>query len=413
MEGILTTATDIVADERTDGIPGSHLWMRRIALLSAGVLTFMLIAWVLTDPIENLATDWTAFDTTADRVFAGEDLYRPYEATSEPLPYLYPPYALWLVLPLAALGFTGSFLFSALLSAGSLVAGVVAMARSELRQVDKATGVIVGLASGAALSSVLIGQYSGLYALAIGGAAVAFSTDRRGAAGAFLALLWIKPNLAVAVPVVLLWSRSWRVLASFAISSTALFASSLVFGVGQWAGFLANAQMMAELQEEGIVPFRKMVTMLGSVQTVLNVETAGPGLLLFWVVTSGFLGVAVLQLWSRDALAASPSRAFGALALFVVAANPRLYFYDATLVVVGVLGIWMAAQAMSSPRVRAAMSWLALLAWLSLWGGVFVPLNVLVGPVSGAILLVSALDHRFGEVRPAERPDRVGANRPR
>lgn len=405
MAGTLTTTSDERSDAAGHPVPRSHRWARRLAIVTTGVLAFMMIAWVLSDPVENLSTDWTAFDRAADRLFDGGDLYRPYDAEAEPLPYLYPPYALWLVLPLAAFGFSGSFVLSALLSAGSLVAGVLLMSRAGDGEVDRTTGVVMGLASGAALSSVLIGQYSGLYALAIGAATRAYTTERRWLAGALLALLWIKPNLAIAVPVALVWSRSWRMLTGFSVATTTLFASSLAFGVGRWDGFVSNAQMMAELQEDGVVPFRKMVTLLGSAQTALDVRSLEPALIVFWLGTTALLGLAVLRLWRADELARSPIRAFGALALFVVAANPRLYFYDATLVVVGVLGVWIASQTDGRPERRRLVSIAAALAWFSLWGGVFVSLNVLVGPMAALVLALAATDSR-GPSGPLERSDR-------
>lgn len=403
MAGILTTPSptssedDAVLEPR---LPRSHLWARRAAIVGAGVLLFMLVAWVLTDPVENLSTDWTAFDNAADRLFAGEDVYRPYDAEREPLPYLYPPYALWLTLPLGAVGFAGSFVFSALLSIVCLVFGLVHMARSQRGDVDRATGTIVGLASGSAISSTLIGQYSGIYALAVGGAAHAWTRDRHGVAGALLALLWLKPNLAIAVPVVLLWSRSWKALRGFGGATVALLVASLPFGLDQWNGFISNARMMADLQEDGVVPFRKMVTILGSIQTLLPVESTDPALIVFWLGSTAILGLAVLSLWSREALEESPTRAFGAFALFIVAANPRLYFYDATLVVVGMLGIWLAMNESTAVghRSKRLVSALAVVAWISLWGGVFVSLNVLVGPVSGVAIVLVALNQRFSNI---------------
>ncbi len=403
MAGILTTRSPTSPSEDDSlerSIPRSHLWARRTAIVGAGVLLFMLIAWVLSDPVENLSTDWTAFDNTADRIFAGDDVYRPFDAELEPLPYLYPPYALWLTLPLGAVGFAGSFIFSALLSLICLVVGLVYMARSQPGALDRTTGIIVGLASGSAISSTLIGQYSGIYVLAVGGAAQSWSRDREDIAGAFLALLWLKPNLAVAVPVVLLWSRSWRALRGFAAATVVLLLASLPFGLEQWDGFISNATMMASLQEDGVVPFRKMVTILGSAQTLLPVESTDPALIVFWLGTTAILGVSVLSLWTPRALQESPTRALGAFALFIVAANPRLYFYDATLVVVGMLGIWLAMTASTEVgrRSRGAVSILAIVAWVSLWGGVFVSLNVLVGPVSGLAIVFVALRQRLSGI---------------
>jgi hypothetical protein len=404
-------------------VPRSQLWARRSALLTAGVLVLMLAAWVMSDPVENLSTDWTAFDNAADRVFAGEDVYRPYDAEAEPLPYLYPPFALWLALPMALFGFAGSFIYSALLTGICLVVGLrwftrarvgspdaatlsskdsavdkstgVAVDGSTGVAVDGSTGVIVGLASGAAISSTLIGQYSGIYALAVGGAAHAYSKDRHGLAGALLALLWLKPNLAIAVPVVLLWSRSWRVLRTFAFATTVLALSSLPFGLDQWSGFASNVSMMAELQEDGVVPFRKMVTILGSAQTTFGLDPSSIGALAIWLASTAVLGVAVLELWTRSSLEESPIRAFAALSLFVVAANPRLYFYDSTLVVLGGAGLWMAANVNGNAFARRMMPPLAALTWFFLWGGLFVSLNRVVGPLAGLMLVVSAVDHRF------------------
>gem|GEM_PF-1315282 len=408
-------------------VPRSQLWARRSALLIAGVLVFMLAAWVMSDPVENLSTDWTAFDNAADRVFAGEDVYRPYDAEAEPLPYLYPPFALWLALPMALFGFAGSFIYSALLTGICLVVGLRWLTRARVGNsptssgvavdgstgvavdgstgvavdgstgvaVDGSTGVIVGLASGAAISSTLIGQYSGIYALAVGGAAHAYSKDRQGLAGALLALLWLKPNLAIAVPVVLLWSRSWRVLRTFALATTVLALSSLPFGLDQWSGFASNVSMMAELQEDGVVPFRKMVTILGSAQTTFGLDPSSIGALAIWLVSTAVLGVAVLELWTRRSLDESPIRAFAALSLFVVAANPRLYFYDSTLVLLGGVGLWMAANVNGNAFARRMMPPLAVLTWFFLWGGLFVSLNRVVGPLTGLMLVVSAVDHRF------------------
>lgn len=396
MAGILTTPQELSAEGA--GIARSHHWARRLALVSAGVLVIMLAAWILSDPVDNLSTDWTAFDSAADRVIAGDDVYRPYDAESEPLPYLYPPFALWLALPLAIFGFYGSFLLSALLTASCLVVGLVRMTRAQHADVDRSTGLVVGLASGAAISSTLIGQYSGVYALAVGGAAHAYSTDRKGAAGAFLALLWLKPNLAIAVPVVLVWSRSWQTLRGFSITTGAILVASLPFGFDRWSGFFSNVEMMAQLQEEGVVPFRKMVTVLGSVQTAFSVESTSPVVLGFWLISTAVMGVAVLEMWRRPALDTSPVRAFGALALFIVAANPRLYFYDSTLVVVGMLGIWLHAQASDSEPYRRWISSLAVTTWFGLWGGVFVSLNMFIGPVAGITLVVAAAYQRFSRV---------------
>ena len=367
--------------------------LRLLALLVAGVLAVMLAVWVLEDPRENLSTDWTAFDTAADRVWAGEEVYRAYDAETESLPYLYPPFALWLALPLALGGFAFSFLASAGLTLGAMIAAV----RSALRLApadltDRRAAMVLPLCSGAVLSSTLIGQYSGLLALAIGAGALLYAQGRHGAAGVVLALLCLKPNLAIAVPVVLAWSRSWSTLRGFAAGAGGLVVLSLPFGLGAWRGFVDNIAMMSELQRDDIVPFHKMIT----VQATLHEMTglAGDSLVLWglWAIAVAVMGVAVLQLWRPVELMASPARAFGALALFVVAANARLYFYDGTLVAIGGLLLFVSKPAFGSSRLWRASVAALVATWPTLWGGLFLSLNPLVGPMAGMLVVIAGID---------------------
>ena len=373
-------------------IPAGHRLARLLALLIAGVLVIMLVVWVLSDPATNLMTDWTAFDNAADRVVSGERVYRPFNAETEPLPYLYPPFALWLALPLAATGFYGSFAISAIGTFVAFVVGLRLYIASERGGFDATTGMILAVASGAAVSSTLIGQYSGVYVLSLGLAAWLWAKDRQFLAGLALALLWLKPNIAIAVPVVLVFSRSWRSSAGFLGGSIAVFLSSLPFGIGAWSAFFGNAQMMAELQRDNIVPFEKMVSILGGAQSVFGFESQSPAAIGLFLAVAAISGVSVLTLWTPSALSVSHMRAFGGLAVFVVVANPRLYFYDATLVAFGMLGLWGSAHIYGGAIAKRWLPALSVLTWFFLWGGVFVALNKMVGVLAAAGLIATAVD---------------------
>lgn len=377
-------------------VPAVHRWARWIALACTGVLVLMLADWVLSDPRVNLETDWTAFDNAAERVVTGEEIYRPYDAEAEPLPYLYPPFALPLSLPLATVGFYGSLLLSAVGTFVAFVGGLMLFARSEQRPFDATTGIIVATASGSVVSSTLIGQYSGLYVLAFGLAAWLWSANRTLLAGVALALLWIKPNLAIAVPVALVWSRSWPALRGFALGSCGLVLVSLPFGVAGWQGFLSNVRMMTELQRDDVVPFEKMVTVLGGAHTTFGFGSESPAALLVFSTTALVLGLAVLALWTPRALEQSHLRAFGGLAVFVVVANPRLYFYDSTLVAMGMFGLWAAAHTVGGALAKQWLPVIGASTWLLLWGGLFAGLNRGLGVIAGAGLVASALDARRG-----------------
>ena len=52
--------------EFTYRTPGSHKLVRVCALTCFGFVLWLVVSWVLSDPAENLATDWTAFDNAGD-----------------------------------------------------------------------------------------------------------------------------------------------------------------------------------------------------------------------------------------------------------------------------------------------------------------------------------------------------------
>ena len=96
----ITAAPDA---EDADPPVGGVSWHGRVRLLvafSTGLIVYLLAVWVLEDPIGNLDTDWRAFVNTGNRLREGSELYRPIDIETEPLPWLYPPFALWLALSL-------------------------------------------------------------------------------------------------------------------------------------------------------------------------------------------------------------------------------------------------------------------------------------------------------------------------
>ena len=359
----------------------------------AGVVVFMLVAWVLGDPMENLRTDWVAFDNAADRLLAGEEVYRRLDIDTEPLPYLYPPFALILTLPLAPLGFLSSWAFSALLTASAFVAGIWFAMRTSGSVAGRGASAVIALSTGTFLSTVLIAQYSGLYVLALGLALWLWSRDREVLAGLALAILLIKPNIGLAVPIILLWSRSWRTLGGFALGGAASFAISLLFGIGRWGEFFSSVQNQVDLQSSGLAPTEKMVTFVGGVQSVFGIEPDAPATVAVWLLSSLIMGIATLSVWTPDRRRENLPRAIGVFAVFVVAANPRLYFYDASVIVFGVFALWNQREHLG----RRSKRWLPVLSmtlWVASWGSIFSVLNSVVAPLSAVLVVLVALDSR-------------------
>ena len=391
----ITAAPDA---EDADPPVGGVSWHGRVRLLvafSTGLIVYLLAVWVREDPIGNLDTDWRAFVNTGNRLREGSELYRPIDIETEPLPWLYPPFALWLAWPLGFLGFWTSYLVSTLVPLAAYGVGLKLLAdQTSASLKDKWTAVFVAVLSGGTIGATLIGQYSGFYVMFLAAGATLFIRGKHLLAGLVLSLLWLKPNIAIAVPVVLLWSRSWGTLRGFVAGTGGLFVASLPFGVGRWGEFLDSAQLMAELQEQGIVPLDKMVTFTAAVQETVGLEGTSASAVAVWLVVSLVTGLSVLATWRPTALEQRPLRAFGTLALFVVAANPRLYFYDALVAAAGMFAIWLDVREHSIAAVQRRVTALAGVMWIGLWGSVFLSLNVIVGPISAVTLVLVALDSR-------------------
>lgn len=388
------------------GVPRGQAWFRRVALVLGGTLIVMVVWSVIQEgAVEGLRTDWTAFDNAASRLLAGEDIYRPWDGEVETLPYLYPPFALWLTLPLGLVGFTGSWLIAAGSALAAFLGGLALLRRvahadlesvadetARKRRIAFTTGIFGACTTGTAFNSILIGQYSGLYVLAVGAALFLFVADRPKLAGLALALLILKPNIAVAVVVVLLWSRSWKVLAGFAIGTVGALASTIPLGLGLWSGFAANLRQIADLQAMGIVPTNKMITFSSMVQEITGTQDTSPLAIGSWLVFSAVVGVATLIVWSPKQLAASPQRAFAVWAIFVIVANPRMFFYDGTLVIFGVLGLWSLPHGVLSHRSRRLLPVVAVGLWVASWGAAITPLNLFVAPLGATLIVVVAFE---------------------
>ena len=381
------------------GVPAGETRFRLLALVLGGALIVLAIGTVSQEGLEGIRTDWTAFDNAASRLLGGEQVYRPWDAEVETLPYLYPPYALWLAVPLGLVGFLGSYVLAAGSALLAFLGGIWLLRRTALRgepsqdrSVSITTGLIAACTTGTAFSTVLIGQYSGLYVLALGLGLWLFINDRPALAGLALAILILKPNIAIALVVVLLWSRSWRALAGFGAGTVGALASSIPFGLSGWSGFWANVQQIADLQAMGVVPASKMVTFVSAVVELTGTSATSPLAIGSWLVFTTVVGVATLVVWAPKRFAESPQRAFAIWAIFVIIANPRMFFYDGTLVIFGVLALWSLPSGMLGKRGKRLLPAIAFGLWFASWGAAFSALNVLVAPLGGLLITIVAFE---------------------
>ena len=359
------------------------------AILSGSVLMILLLASVFSDPSTQLQTDWTAFDNAASRLFAGEPIYQPWDAQTEPLPYLYPPFVLWLALPLALTGFLGSWAVSFAMTAGTLAIGVALLGKTVPGGIDRTTGLVLAGTCGSFFGAALLGQYSGMYVLSLGLALWLWHRDRVFFAGLALGILWMKPNFAIAIPVVLSWSRSWPALRGFLSGGALAFVASIPFGLGLWAEAYLNVLDMGERQTAGQLFESKFVSVLGGFQALTGAELLDPISIVVFLAVAVVVGVATLVVWHPSHLVGNLDRAFGVLAIFVVVANTRVYFYDGAVAIFGVLALWFHAQRTGNAQTQKWISLLAVPLWIVSWGIAFDSVNAYFGVIAGAIALLT------------------------
>lgn len=382
------------------GLPTGQKWFRRTVIVFGGTLLALVLVSLQGRGIpEALETDWTSFDTAASRFFAGEEVYQPWHADLEPLPYLYPPFALWIALPLASVGFVGSWVLSATLALSSFLGGMLFLVKVAKRgsgdlfdEKGARTGLIAAALTGTVINGVIIGQYSGLYVLSVGLGLWLLSLERKVLAGLAFALLLLKPNIGVPMLIIVLWARQWRVAAGFGLGSLLALAASIPFGLDQWARFVSNVQNMADLQSAGFVPARKMVTFLGAVEETFGLAGDSRIAIGLWLVFTLATGLATLTVFTPKEFAISPQRAFAIWSIFVVVANPRMFFYDGALVVFGVVALWTLPEGVLGERSRRLLPAFAAAMWFASWGAAFLVLNALVAPLSFALVALVAIE---------------------
>ena len=149
-------------------------------------------------------------------------------------PWIYPPHFLLLLLPFGLVPFPVAYalfvIITFALAAVALLAGERGLRRAIL-------GGALALAPAAAITAI-VGQNAFLVAaLLVGG--VRLLGTRPALAGALLAVLTVKPQLFLMVPVALVAAREWRALAACIIVAAGLVAASVAaFGLAPWQAWL-------------------------------------------------------------------------------------------------------------------------------------------------------------------------------
>lgn len=344
--------------------------IRRFAWLAAAVMALAFLAHVARTIAEINAPgfggeavrlDFTAFWAAAKLALAGDaaaafEPDRLREALSLPpgmppgdLIWLYPPAWHMAVAPLGLLSFPAAYLVYSAAAFAAFAATIRPLAR------PLPGGSPLVLAAPAVLIALLLGNMSLLWTAGLAGALGAAAAGQAALAGLLIALLTVKPQLGLLVPVALAAGGHWRVILWALLCTAALLAlSTAVMGVGYWRHFFDAMGLMSGLMTTGVVEFKGMMTWYAMFRT--GGAPHAPALTA-QVAIALAAAAAVGWVWSRPHASADLMAA--ALCAAIPLATPYAYHYEMTLTLAAAL--FLARDGFGASR--GARLWLLLL-WL-------------------------------------------------
>jgi hypothetical protein len=257
--------------------------------------------------------DLAAHAATERSAFGGA--YVPYPA------FFYPPTYLVICLPLGLLPYLGAL--AAWLGATGYVCWRVVRAwlGPRLRR-----WALPMLAFPGVLTTVGHGQNAFLTTALFGAAILAW--DRRPVlAGVFIGLLTIKPQLGLMIPLALIVSGRWRVIASACATALGLALAALAtFGLSTWRAWWAASHLARRALEEDWVGSEKMQSAFAAVRLLHGGLWLAYGVQAAVAVAAAAILVQAMRLRPSDALAQG-----AVLATASLLASPFLLDYDLML----------------------------------------------------------------------------------
>jgi len=239
-------------------------------------------------------------------------------------PWVYPPVAFVLVMPLALLPYGAAF------AAWLAVTGAVFV--SALRRLAQNRAAFwLALAFPATLFNLIIGQ-AGLLTAGLFAWAMLLLPARPVAAGALLGLFAFKPHFLPLILLALLAARELKTLGAALASAGALATITLVvFGAGPWQAFLSQLNDSTAMLYGDVFPVAKMQSVTALVLALGGSDLASQ---VVQGVTTFLAAAFVLWLWHRDAPFEYKAAGLGLASLL---ATPYVYHYDLTLMGVAML----------------------------------------------------------------------------
>lgn len=302
---------------------------RLAACAVAFILAYAIIAAIwLSDGYASVdftafwAASWLVLNDAAGAVFDSAKIAHAHAVVFPHGGYvyrwLYPPTFLFFVLPLALMPYAVSY--------GAWIVSTLGGYAFALSKFAKARWMVLALlAFPGTFVNLLTGQNGLLLASLF--TAAAWNLERRPiAAGIFIGLISVKPQLGVLWPVALLCGGYWRALAAAAVTTVALaLAAAYVFGVELWVDFVKQIATVQQQMDGGLMSWIKIPTFYGGAR-LLGLGQGTAYAIHFTLAAA--VTVALGAFWIRRP--PMPLR-IAALAVATLLVLPRLLVYDFAL----------------------------------------------------------------------------------
>jgi len=308
-------------------------------------------------PIGN---DFMAFWSAATLADRGEAAaaYQParlFDVQKSALPaaisryaWLYPPTFLLVVQPLAKLPY-----FLALV--GWTLITLLPLVLLVRRLVPESLGLWLFAAFPGCFQNLMQGQ-NGFMTAALFGGGLHFIDRRPWLSGILFGLLSYKPQFGLLIPLVLIATKRWLVLAAASLTVAGFALATIpVFGIEIWRVFIDSIGLSFDLLADGGVPWRKMASLYASLRLLgvplwLAVAIHGLGAIV--------VAAATVQVWRGPA---DPALKAAILVLGALFLSPYSFDYDLVLLALPICWLgWFGHSEGLLPWEKAAL----LLNWM-------------------------------------------------
>ena len=303
--------------------------------------------------------DWHHLKTVADHFVAGDwsRLYAVGEQALDPQYFWrYPPFALYLVAPLAWLPELWAYSVLVAVEIVALGMSLWLLRRLEPFRDMRDEWFLAIVLSAPMLSTIVTGQSSALIMLCIVGAASLWTRGKVTYACALLGLLAIKPNWGIVFGLLAIVRREWKGATVMAGVAVLLCALSLPLGFQLWKDFF-GISVGHSFTLAGYEP-QKLITLRGFLEGTLG---KGDLTLTLWAIAAAALVVGAVLAWRAPG---TPLRYAGVGVLLVVSANPYAFFYDALVLAIPAT-VWWAERDRWSRKPWLIVGGLIALMWCS------------------------------------------------